>query len=152
MEANRLGLCPPLDRSRLAIIIDTNLLIYMAKGLVSPSMILEAVERSYKLIVCNQVVRELETLSERAPKLSTRRLSRKALSLLGSLNACIAECPGEEADDAVLLLAISLARSGTPVILATSDRGLRRRARSHGVPTLYYRESEGRLETDWEPL
>ena len=152
MEANRLGVCPPLDRRRLIILVDTNLLIYMAQGLVTPSMILDAVERSYALVVCEQVIRELATLSEQAPKASTRRLSKRALDLLGMLNACVAECPGEEADDAILLYALSLARSGAPVLIATSDRGLRRRARSHGIPTLYYRESERRLEADWEPL
>ncbi|WP_156315763.1 hypothetical protein [Aeropyrum camini] len=38
---------------------------------------------------------------------------------------------------------------GARVYVATSDRSLRRRLRRRGVPTVYYRSSEARLEADW---
>ena len=154
MEANRLGLCETLDNNNkyVIILLDTNFLIYIARGVIAPSMILEALDIAYRLVACRQVLSELEYLSRSARQFKVRRLANRAIELLGSLKVCMTDCPGDNADDAVLLKALHLAGAGLRVIVATGDRELRRRLRSHGIPSLYFRESEGILETDWEVI
>ncbi len=152
MEADRLGLCEALDNKYVIVLLDTNFLIYIAQGVVAPSMILEALDITYRLLACRQILNELEYLSKSARQLKVRRLANRAIELLDSLKVCIINCPGDNADDAVLLEALHLARAGLRVVVATGDRELRRRLRSHGIPSLYFRESEGILETDWEVI
>ncbi len=147
MEADRLGL-----RKRIAVIVDSNFLLLVAEGLVAPSMVLDALERSFQLVVPTVVVEELRRLSAEAPKHRVRRLARSALLLLerGVIEHSIVEAPpAGEVDDSILLLALSMRGEGIPVVVATSDRGLRRRLRTHGIPTVYLRESSRRLEVDW---
>ncbi len=148
-----MGACPPLAKRRLAVLADTNFLIMIVKGEITPTLILDTLERSYALLVCDTIVSELKQLSTSAPHLSTRRAAKRALEILNNIpNTCIIECPEGKADDSILLAALYLKDGGTSVVLATSDRELRRRARQVGIPTLYYRESERRLEVDWEIL
>ena len=44
---------------------------------------------------------------------------------------------------------MKLKARGARIYVATSDRILRRRLRLHGIPSIYYRESSGRLEVEW---
>ncbi len=152
MEADRLGPCKTIENTAYTVLVDTNILILMAEGTVAPTHILEALSASYTLATCTQVVRELEFLASNALRLKTRRSAKSALRLLNMLVDCIIECPGEQADDALILEARGLASKGIRAVIATSDKGLRRRARSLGIPSLFYRESERRLEIEWEPL
>ncbi len=149
MEADRLGI-----RQRVIVIVDTNILIGLASGLITQYLIGEALETLYILGVPGSVVKELERLAESSPSLKTRRLARKALGMLADnkLPYIILETmDADEVDDEILLTAVELKNKGYRIVVATNDKGLRKRLRSHGVPTLYYRETEGLMEVDWLP-
>ncbi len=154
MEINRLGLRQALkflSKKKIIVLIDTNFLIYIAKGLIAPSMILETLEYPYTIATTWPVVRELDLLSStRSP--TTARLARTARDRILPRLVNIIIDDNNKADDSLLLTALKLKGEGYHVIIATSDRILRSRARDSGIPTLYYRESEKSLELDWEPI
>jgi len=137
-------------RERIALIADTNFLMMVPQGLVTPTLILEALESSYRILVPTSVIEELRMLAEKAPAVKARRLASRTLHILerGLIDYEVVEAEGP-ADDAIVLLAEKLKAMGVPVIVATNDRSLRRRLRMIGVPTLYYRESSSKLEVDW---
>jgi rRNA-processing protein FCF1 len=149
MEAGRLG----RGKGVVVVIVDTNTLILMARGLIAPSMIGEALETSYKLVAPRGVRRELERLAEAHPRPLVKRYSKTALELARRLGVEWVDAEaGRDVDDSIEALARALKAEGARVVVATSDRGLRRRLKRLGIPTLYYRESEGMLQVDWSPL
>jgi len=137
-------------RKRVALIADTNFLMLIPQGAVTPTHILEALERSYEIIVPETVIEELRFLAEQAPQAKTRRLAARTLLALerGVLDYRVLPAVGET-DDSIVMLAKRLASEGRTVVVATNDKALRRRLRMLGVPTLYLRESESKLEVDW---
>jgi len=138
---------------RIIVLCDTNFLIQIAEGLVSPTMILEALESSYNLVIPVSVIRELELLHE-SSKMKTRREASRVLYIINNKikTIIIGSLKAENADDDLILLATQFKKKKCKVYIATSDRELRRRARMLGIPTLYYREGEGILEADWEQV
>ena len=152
METNRLGICETLRG--VLVLADTNFLIYIASGLIPPSLISEALNARYTILVCREVIEELARLEKSAPKLSTRRLARRAREMLPRLSPLISSCNTGNRSMSIddMLLDFASRCSGARVVIATCDRGLRRKARRRGIPTLYYRESERVLETDWDIL
>lgn len=149
MEANRLG-----ARQRITLLMDTNMVIALATGLIAPTHIIEALESSYSIIIPRSVLRELEKLEKTAPRPTVSRAARRTIDFLSSRRidyAVVESRVPDNVDDDIVALALDLKAKGARVVVATSDRGLRRRLRSHGVPTLYYRETEGLLEVDWLP-
>ena len=147
MEADRLG----NSKGVVAyIVVDSNFLILMVRGIITPSMISEVVDVSYMMLSPVAVKRELERLSAVAPQESTRRFAKRALELAPKLGITfIDEKYGlESTDDAIELLALDLKARGKYVFVATNDRELRRRLRAVGIPSMYYRESESRLELE----
>ena len=146
MEADRLGGC-----KRIVLILDTNMAIYMAQGLFSADSILDALGFPYLILVTPPVLEELRRIASSGRPSEARRASR-ALEVLEREGYIEAGEAGERADDSIVSLAVKLKSSGCRVVVATSDRELRRRLRSLGVPTLYYRESRGSVEVEWEPI
>ena len=139
-------------RKRIAVIADTNFLMYMAEGLIAPSQIIEALEASYDIIVPSFIVRELERIATSAPQAKVRKTAKRVLDLLsrGKIPHKIVEAPiYGEVDASLIQLALAFKSQGLSVIVATSDRPLRKRLRKAGIPTLYYRESSSELEVDW---
>ncbi len=137
-------------RERVALVLlDSNTLILMARGVVAPSMIEEALLAPVRLATTRAVVEELRRLSQEHPRPSVRRAAATALQLLERLGVEVLEEAGGDADDSLEAAALRLRGGGLRVYVATSDRALRRRLRLHGVPSLYYRESSGRLEAEW---
>ncbi len=139
-------------RKRVILLADSNFLMYLAEGLITPTHIIEALEAPYEIVVPSFVLEELERISESAPQAKTRRTARRALELLreGRIPHRPLEAPQRgSVDDSLIHLAVELRRRGERVIVATSDRGLRRRLRKTGVPSLYYRESSSGLEVEW---
>jgi len=126
------------------------MLMMLASGLVAPSMIADAVGLRYELYTTDAVLGELEALARGHPRPSTRRLALAALSLARRLGVRALETGLGDADDSLEAAARMLKASHRRVAVATSDRALRRRLRRLGVPTIYYRESEGVLEADWD--
>ncbi len=146
METDRVGV-----RKRIILVVDTNFLIQMIEGIITPSKILEALESSFEIIIPESVIKELHFLAMHAPRLSTRRKAKAALDLLEKniIKYRVHESIHEKTDDDILLITLNLKKNKYRVIIATNDRTLRRRAKSLGLPTLYYRESEGLLEAEW---
>jgi rRNA-processing protein FCF1 len=138
--------------STIKVILDTNILMLMAKGVIAPTHFRESVQARLEFVTCEQVIAELGYLAKNAKSLITRKNARSSLQLIDTLHVRIVKCPGEKADDALIMYAAMLKRSEHRVIVASNDKTLRRRARLLGIPTLYYRESERILELDWEPL
>jgi hypothetical protein len=134
------------------VVVDSSFLIQLAEGVVAPSMVLEALEASFELTAPRQVVEELERLASGHPKPKVRRAARRALWMMGRLGVAVEDVEAGNADDAIESLARRLKGEGLRVVVATNDRELRRRLRSLGIPSLYYRESAGRLELEWEIL
>ena len=147
MEANRLG---NSERVKTVIIIDTNFLIMMVKGLITPSMISEAIDLSYEMISPEAVRRELLELAERSTKTSLRKHAKRALELAEKMKIKFIDDKYEnmKADDAIQALALDLKPIRKYIFVATSDRELRRRLRRIGIQSIYYRESERRLELE----
>ena len=135
---------------RLTLLLDTNFLLMMARGVIAPSSISEAVGVSYRLATSSAVVNELRRMAGGGDSLA--RLAAFALSLLERLNVSVLESSKADADSSLIELAMKLRAEGEPVAVATSDRELRRRLRERGVATLYYREEGSILEVEWEPL
>ena len=152
MEADRLGICKTLKG--VLVLADTNFLMYIASGLIPPSLILDALNTRYTLLVCKEILEELERLERSAPRLSTRRLAGRTRVIIPKLNPIVVPCSNESRDKPVddILVDFASRCSDARIVLATCDRELRRKARRRGIPTLYYRESERRLETDWDLL
>jgi len=144
MEAGWLG------SVKRIVIVDTNTLIYIARGMISPSNIFQ--ETGYNVLATtSKVIDELKRLSSTGKPLEMR-ISRTALSLIDRLGVKVIEWRGYgDADDSIESIAIELKYRGHIVFVATSDRELRNRLRLHGIPTLYYRESKGSVELEWEP-
>jgi len=137
-------------RKRVALIVDTNFLMLIPQGVVTPTHILEALERSYEILIPETVIEELRFLAEQAPQAKTRRLAARTLSMLERRVLDYQVLPAEgKADDSIVMLAKRLASENRTVVVATNDRALRRRLRMLGIPTLYLRETESKLEVDW---
>ena len=132
------------------VLLDSNTLILMARGLAAPSMIEEAVLAPVRLATTSTVVEELRRLAASSPRPSLRRAAAAALGLLDRLGVEVIEASGGvDADDSLEAAALKLKARVARVYVATSDRILRRRLRLHGIPSIYYRESSGRLEVEW---
>jgi len=147
VEAHRLG----DNKGLVLVILDSNMLISLTRGLADLRQVEEILEGRAEYATTEAVVEELSRLSRSRASLLARSASR-ALNLLRELGVKIFKDYTGDADDSIVSLALDLKARNYRVIVATNDRSLRRRLRRLGVPTAYYRESEGRLELDWEPL
>ena len=136
--------------SEVVVLVDTNMLIMMAKGIVSTSHFDLTLDFRYKLVTTRAVIRELEKLASAGGGKAVGRAASRALRLLDELGVEVVEALAEDADDSIEEAAFRLKSGGARVLVATSDRSLRRRLRLHGIPTLYYRRSKGLLEAEWE--
>ena len=135
---------------RLTLLLDTNFLLMMARGLIAPSSITDVVGVSYGLATSSAVVEELRRIAGGGDALA--RQASFALVLLERLNVSVLESGQRDADSSLVELALRLKGEGVPVAVATSDRELRRMLRERGVATLYFREEGSMLEAEWEPL
>ncbi|MEM1851053.1 MAG: PIN domain-containing protein [Acidilobaceae archaeon] len=129
--------------------VDTNVLLYIAKGLIPLSSLMDVLGASYKVVVPDKVVEELKILMS-SNKGFKSRLAKRALEVVQEI-AIIEPTSVHKADDAVIELALRF-KNVSKVVVATADKELRSRLREVGIPTLYYRESRGGLELEWEPL
>ncbi len=130
------------------IVLDSNVIIMVAKGLITYSMFEEVIEQKIEFITTSAVIDELEKLSNKGPK-SLSRIIKFSFNLLKKLNVKILQTEVKGADDSIFYLAIQLKNSGNDVYVATCDKVLRRRLRSTGIPSIYYRESRAGLEVEW---
>ncbi len=125
------------------VVLDTNMLMLLHSGVDVLGTLEEALETKPRYLVPSLVVEELEKISEKGtPK--ERRAARFALSVIQRLGLEVVnvdKLPGEGVDDAIARFARE-----NGYIVATSDRGLRRKLRRMGVLDAYYRESERRVE------
>ncbi len=137
---------------RVTLILDTNFLMYLVDGSIPLSWLYDALPYSLELAIVGSTIVELERLASSAPRLKDRRKARQALEFINKLRINVLDAPTGNVDDDIVVVASSLRASGKRVVVATGDRELRRRLRSHGVPTLYPRGPEMIPRIDWEPL
>ena len=137
---------------RRVVLLDSNTLIYIISGLIALDDIVEAAGGpGIELATTDAVVEELKAMAERGRGLRSRR-ARSALDLMERTRISVVETGLQDADDSLEAAALRLKGEGVIVYVATSDRELRRRLRIHGLPTIYYRESKGGVEAEWEPI
>ncbi len=137
---------------RVVVLVDSNTLMYVAAGLAPIDSIYEAIGYpSAELATTGHVVDELRKISSRGAGLASKR-ARAALELIERLGLKVIDVPAYDADESLKAAALKLKEEGVIVYVATSDRELRRSLRMIGVPSIYYRESRGSFEAEWEPL
>ena len=131
--------------------VDTNFIVQLGEGSITLGMLGDALLFPFELVLPKAVLMEAEALSRREGKVVSRKAAR-GLQLLHRTGFRLAEHEeGLSADKSVIEVSLRLKREGGSVVVATSDRELRRRLRRLGVPSLYFRESEGILEVEWLP-
>ena len=137
---------------RRVVLLDSNTLIYIVSGLAAFDDIVEAAGGpGVELATTDAVMEELKAIAEKGRGLKARR-ARSALDFAERMGVSVVETGLQDADDSLEAAALRLKGEGFIVYVATSDRELRRRLRIHGLPTIYYRESRGSVEADWEPI
>ncbi len=134
------------------LILDTNFIIYIADGSIPLSILYESLPYDMQLAIVGSTVDELKRLASAAPRPGDRRKAQRALDLLERIDVAVLDSPTGSVDDDIVMAALALKSEGRRVIVATGDRELRRRLRSHGIPTLYPRGPEMIPRVDWEPL
>ena len=144
MEADRLGGC-----KGLVVILDTSIVLDIARGVIPLSSIGDVLSSSYKLVTLRGVLEELSRIAGGGGLRS--RIARRALNLVEEVGVVVLDEGVGGVDDALVALALSL-KGKCRVIVATNDRALRRRLRREGVPTMYYRRARGGLEVEWHPV
>ncbi len=128
-------------RRRIGVLLDTNILLLIGDGVDVFSQIEELLLTKPTYYVIKPVIEELEKLS-RSRKPSLRRKARLALELARRL--CVVIEPPRILPSVDDMIAETALIHG--LIVATSDRGLRRKLREKGVPEIYYREEKHMLE------
>jgi Uncharacterized proteins of PilT N-term./Vapc superfamily len=141
MEADRLGGC-----KGLVVVLDTSVVLDIARGVIPLSSIDDALLSSYKLVTLKGVLEELSRIASGGGLRS--RIARRALNLVEEVGVIVLDEATGRVDDALVSVALSL-KGRCRVIVATNDRALRRRLRRVGVPTMYYRRARGGLEVEW---
>ncbi len=127
---------------RIKVLLDTNILMLIGRGIDVFTQIEELLDTKPEYYVIKPVIGELKKIAvhggvkeRKAAKLALELVRRKCRIIETSLP------PGKTVDD--LLLETALEKG---FIIATSDRGLRRRLRKAGIPEIYFREEKQLLE------
>lgn len=131
--------------NKILILLDTNTLIQLYEG----GNLFEDIEGSLDvspIYICpDAVLAELEKFSLKTDELG--RASRLALNI--AKNKCKIMNTGEiSGDRALIKLAYELTKKGERVMVATSDRELRKRLSQMGIRTIYYRKTQHRFEVE----
>ena len=107
----------------IQVVLDTNFLVYCAENKVDyASGIDEIMTEGFELVVPSQVISELENLSVKAEKYSTKIAARLALKIIGSNKVKVLKIEAGYADEAILKMA-----KQNNVIAATIDSELRKK-------------------------
>jgi len=132
---------------RITVLLDTNMLLLMARGVRVLELIEEKMLTKPRYIVITPVYNELVKIAS-SGKPSLSRMARLALDIVSKYCELVEYPvkPGEKVDDAILRYALE-----NNVVVATSDRELRRRLREHGLPEIYLREESWRIEVEGVP-
>jgi rRNA-processing protein FCF1 len=119
-------------------VLDSNALLQIYRGV----GLFEQIEESLDvkpIYVCP------EDIESRGGELS--RAARLALEVATGI--CSELKTGEKSgDNSVIKAALELQEEGSKVLVVTSDRELRKRLRTLGIKTVYYRESQHRFEVE----
>ncbi|MGB9725115.1 MAG: PIN domain-containing protein [Fervidicoccaceae archaeon] len=130
---------------RTLVLLDSNALLQLYKGVHLFEDIESALESSPEYICPDAILNELEKLS--VGKGEIMRAAKLALEI--AREKCKTIVTGEESGDRALIkLAAYLSEKGERVLVATSDRELRRKLSILGIKTAYYRESQHRFEVE----
>lgn len=141
MEAHRVG------DSRVKVILDTNMILLIARGIRVKEDIESALESEAEFLCPDSVIRELQDIVSMGK--SDWRRAQWCLLNIDKICTRVSSIEAS-ADEDIILLSDYYKDMGYDVIVATNDRELRRKLRSKGVPTAYLVESEMLIETDYE--
>ncbi|OYT37940.1 MAG: 30S processome protein Utp24 [Desulfurococcales archaeon ex4484_58] len=129
---------------RVAILLDTNMLLLIADGINVFEQIEEKLAIKPEYIVLKPVIKELEKLIA-SNKPSIKRKALFALRIVREYcrEADVEVNPNETVDDTLIKYA---KKHGAAV--ATNDKELRRRLREEGIPEIYIREESMRIDIE----
>jgi len=139
-----------LVNRRPVVIFDTNMFMLMAEGVPVIEWIEELIDTKPVVLCPEGVFKELESLTEQGGALGRRASFARELALR--------YCERREryetgsVDKEIIAVAVQEKEKGSTVIVATSDRSLRKALREIGISTIFYRESQDKLEIEHAPL
>ncbi len=136
-----------VNARRVCVILDTNMLMLLHRGIDVFNSIEETIEARVEFIIPQPVIEELEKLASRGTP-SERRAAANALRIIGEKKASIISIPRPTG---TVDLDIALYARTRGCLVATNDKELRRTLRRLGVPEIHLRESEGILEASFKP-
>ena len=126
-------------------VLDSNALLQIYRGVGLFEQIEESLDVKPIYVCPDAVLKELEDIESRGGELS--RAARLALEVATGI--CSELKTGEKSgDNSVIKAALELQEEGCKVLVVTSDRELRKRLRTLGIKTVYYRESQHRFEVE----
>ena len=134
--------------NKIIVIIDTNTILLLMKGIGFKEAIEEKLDVKPLYYCPESIINELKRISDGKTLLSSQ--AARALKLIDKV-CMITPKKSSDADTDILLNAVEYHDLGYNVLVVTSDRVLRKKLRKAGVPTVYYREKQGRYELEYEP-
>lgn len=132
------------------VILDTNFIIEISKGVIAPSMIDEVLNVKYSLITTDSVIEELNDMSKHNDELS--RMASASLEIIRRLKVKIIPTGIADGDESIISLAKKLKSVNEPVVVATLDKELQRKLRDASVPYIFLRNRGKRLSLSWSVL
>ncbi|HEW63542.1 PIN domain-containing protein [Fervidicoccus fontis] len=144
MEIGRMGDLEVIKN--IYVVLDTNFLFMHLRKFDVFEEISSLINYKPEFICLESVLNELEKL-ERKNRKNDNEI-KKRIGLIKE-KCELQKSNYFSADKDILEIALNLTEKGI-VIVATNDRELRRKLRQIGIKSIYYRESENSLETDFE--
>lgn len=137
------------SKGLLLVIVDTSVLMAIGTGRPSLESLLDVFEGKPVFLIPKPVLQELEKHLNN-PRFSIRSkasVAKKVIERSSHEFYIVKRSTADNADDDIYRMALTLKRLGCKVVVATLDKGLRRRARDLGVATVFLRRTENRFES-----
>ncbi|AFZ70233.1 PilT domain protein [Caldisphaera lagunensis DSM 15908] len=134
------------------VILDSNMIIMLGKGIITISMFEDLLEQKFNLITTSSVIDELKKISEQNKNRIININIKFGLNIIKNKVEIIETKNVTDADDSIFYTSLDLKNKGEVVFVATNDRELRSRLRIAKIPTIYYRDSKSKLELEWKEL
>ncbi len=112
----------------MKVILDSNILVYAAKSKVDLVSQIKDKFGIAEIIIPNLVIKELELLTEKAPKGADKRAAKLALQLITHSKLKIVELESGHTDKRILELALK-----EKAVVGTNDAALKRKLKEAGI-------------------
>jgi len=130
-------------RKKPCIVLDTNMLMTIARGINVFEQIEDIIETKPEYIVLTQVMEELEKLAKTG-KPSISKPARLALEIVKRYCKIVEAEENDLPTDDLILHYAKEHKCG----VATNDKELRRKLREHGIPEIYLREEKMMVDVE----